>query len=95
MEGLGGNWKVMMPVEEGFFVYCRELGRGEDKLRVGTAMMTDVGGDRRLDTLYMMIPVKPEQARTIERAFLVTNSTERIIEIGIDKESQDQIEYKK
>ncbi len=85
----------MTQLEEGFFVYCRELGRGEKKFRVGTAMMTDVGGSRKLDTLYMMIPVKPEVAKRIERVVFLTSSRERIVEIEVDRISQETIERKK
>ena len=92
MEALGGNWKAMEQLERGFFVYCRELGREEDNFRVGTAMMTDVGGDRSLDTLYIMIPVEVEQARKIERILLIVDSSERVVEVGVDRESQRKIE---
>ncbi len=84
-----------MPLDLGFFVYCRELGRGEDKFRLGTAMMTDVAGDRKLDTLYLMIPIEPKQARKIERVLLVTNSSERLIEIGIARDSQEKLDRRK
>jgi len=78
-----------MPLKQGFFVYCRELG-GEG-YRIGTAMMTDVAGDRTLDELYMMIPVGVEQAKLIERVFFVTSSSERVVEIEIDRSSQTKI----
>ncbi len=69
-----------MPLDRGFFVYCRELGREDDKYRVSTAIMTDVEGDRSKDKLYMMIPVEPETARKIERVFLLpTFFEERIV----------------
>jgi len=84
-------------LERGFFVYCRELGREDDKFRVGTAMMTDVGGSRKLDTLYMMIPLSTEQAKHLESVLLVTNSSEKIdvIEIEVDRISQDMIDCNK
>jgi len=84
-------------LEKGFFVYCRELGRAEDKLRVGTAIMTDVGGSRKLDTLYMMIPLSTNQAKHLESVILVTNSSEKIdvIEIEVDRISQDMIDCDK
>jgi len=85
----------MTRLERGFFVYCRELGRGEEKFRVGTAMMTDVGGDRELDTLYIMIPVEAEVAKRIERVFLLTSSIERLVEIKVDRISQETIEHRK
>ena len=104
MEILGVSWKDIMPLEEGFFVYCRKLTREDDGFRIGTAMMTDVEGDRSLDTLYIMVPVDPEQARKIERVFFVTKSEERVdeiqaynleVEIGIDKVSQEKIDRRK
>jgi hypothetical protein len=95
MEILGVSWKDTMPLEEGFFVYCRKLTREDDGFRIGTAMMTDVPGDRSLDTLYIMVPVEPEQARKIERVFFVTKSEERIVEIEVDKISQEKIDRRK
>lgn len=97
MGHLGVSWKDTKPVplEKGFFVYCRELGRGDEEFRVGTAMMTDVAGDRQLDTLYIMIPLDAEKARQIEKVLLVVKSDERIVEVGIDKDSQDKIDRRK
>ena len=71
----------MTPPKPGFYVYCRELGRGEDKFRVGTAMMTDVGGDRKLDTLYIMIPMTNERADELVRVIFVTKSGIEEIEL--------------
>jgi len=85
----------MTQPEEGFFVYCRELGRGEEKFRVGTAMMTDVGGSRKLDTLYIMIPVEVEVAKRIKKVFFLTSAVERLVEIKVDRISQETIEYRK
>jgi len=71
----------MKPPKPGFYVYCRELGREEDKFRVGTAMMLDVGGDRNLDTLYMMIPMTDERANELVRVIFVTRSGVEEVEI--------------
>ena len=57
---------------KGFYVHCRELGEGEDKFRIGTAMRLDVGGDRSLDTLYLMIPMTDERADELIRVIFVT-----------------------
>ena len=82
----------MTQLEKGFFVYCRELGRGEEKFRIGTAMMADIGGDHSHDTLYIMIPVKPEVAKRINRVFFLTSSIEKLVEIEVDRISQETIE---
>jgi hypothetical protein len=42
-----------------------------------------------------MVPVEPEQARKIERVFFVTKSEERIVEIEVDKISQEKIDRRK
>jgi len=67
--------------KNGFYVYCRELGRGDDKFRVGTAMMTDIGGNRKLDTLYLMIPMTKKRANELERVVFVTKSGVEEIEL--------------
>jgi hypothetical protein len=82
----------MMPLKKGFFVFCRELGRELGKYRVGTAMMTDVGGDRRHDKLYLMIPLPDDQANQLESVLLVMNSSEKQIVIEIDRISQEKID---
>jgi len=87
----------MPPKLRAFFVYCRELGRGEEKFRLGTAMMTDVGGNRTEDTLYIMIPVDSEQAKRIERVYLVVRSRvgEQVIGYEVDRISQEKIDREK
>lgn len=80
-----------MPLDCGFFAYCRRLGRGLEDYKIGLAMMTDVPGDRDHDQLYLMIPIDSKQAKKIERAILVIKSSERIVEFGIDRVSQDKI----
>lgn len=70
-----------MPPKPGFFVYCRELGGDDENFRVGTAMMLDVGGDRKLDTLYIMIPMTDERASELERVLLITRSGIEEVEI--------------
>ena len=71
----------MNPPKPGFYVYCRELGREDDKFRVGTAMMLDVGGSREYDTLYVMIPMTIERANELERVIFVTKSGIEEIEL--------------
>ena len=68
-------------MDKGFYVYCRELGEGDDKFRVGTAIMLDVGGDRSLDTLYLMIPMTDERADELIRVIFVTKSGVEEIEL--------------
>ena len=66
---------------KGFYVHCRELGHEEDQFRIGTAMMLDVGGDRGLDTLYLMIPMTDERADELIRVIFVTRSGIEEIEL--------------
>ena len=50
---------------------------------------------RRSGLTPKVIPVEPEQARKIERVLFVTKSEERIVEIGIDKISQEKTDRRK
>ena len=68
-------------MDKGFYVHCRELGHEEDKFRVGTAIMLDVGGNRNLDTLYLMIPMTDERADELIRVIFVTKSGVEEIEL--------------
>ena len=77
-----------MSTKPGFFVYCRELGREENKSRIGTAIMLGVGGSREHDTLYLMIPMNVERAKKLRRVIFITSEERE--EIEIDRYEQNE-----